>query len=123
MTTQATTITGRTQLNSMLPLHGTDVGLLGLLCVTFSALATETSVHGSLAQALRAWWVDPAVATLGFSLAISVYDRKERELGCTSRKFMSAGSVSTLFAALSLYKADPSLAEYCCLFVLTKSLI
>lgn len=87
----------------MFPLHGTDVGCLGLVCVTCFSLAAETSVRGSLKQALRAWWVDPAVATLGFAFSIRFFDRRERELGCSPRKLMSAGSVFTLFAALSLY--------------------
>ena len=37
-------------------------------------------------QVLRSWWVDPAIATLGFASAIAFFDHRERQEGCGKRE-------------------------------------
>eukprot|EP00656_Telonema_subtile_P022077 TRINITY_DN23137_c0_g1_i1.p1 TRINITY_DN23137_c0_g1~~TRINITY_DN23137_c0_g1_i1.p1 ORF type:complete len:259 (+),score=21.68 TRINITY_DN23137_c0_g1_i1:148-924(+) len=57
----------------------TTTGVCGCLFAIAVAAAFELQ-RGSWSDLLRAWWVDPAVATLSFSFWIDVYDREERHL-------------------------------------------
>jgi len=86
-------------LNSVGLLHGTAIGFWSLALLFLTSILAEANVRDSAVDALRAWWIDPGIATLSFAFAIMVYDREERKLGSKSREFLSAGSVTTLFFA------------------------
>lgn len=68
---------------------GAGVGFLAMVAIAAFALFLETRRSGGFASALRAWWVDPAVATLGFSGSIWIFDRAERKTGHSKRSGVS----------------------------------
>jgi sterol desaturase/sphingolipid hydroxylase (fatty acid hydroxylase superfamily) len=83
----------------------TSVGVAIAVAIACLALALETRRSDSLSSALRAWWLDPAVATLAFACAIDVYDRRERSLGCPPRTGFSVGAGVAYWAGIMLWVA------------------
>jgi len=75
----------------------TTAGLAIVVFVATAAALLEKQRCDTWAAVLRAWWVDPAVATLSFSFAVDVYDRRERQTGLEPR------DGTTLSSALLLY--------------------
>jgi hypothetical protein len=98
----------------VLGLSGVDWGLVGCALIFGAAYNWEVQSGKSYLQALRSWWVDPAVATFSFAFAIFIFDMKERQMGFTEkdrmsnwrhRNFIAAGSIRMLFLAGFLYWA------------------
>jgi len=61
------------------------------------AFALDYRRQASIGAVLRSWWFEPMVATLSFAVAIDVYDRRERKMGCQPRGGCSG------FAAVSYW--------------------
>jgi hypothetical protein len=62
----------------------TTAGLCGCILVTIVAASFELHRSG-WCDLLRAWWIDPAVATLSFAWWIDVYAREEPRYNCIPR--------------------------------------
>lgn len=76
---------------------GTTAGLLCLLGIFSLVTAVEARRCESWSDVLRAWWVDPAVATLSFGLCIDYFDRQERrQCNCAPREGLS-GQAGVLY--------------------------
>mmetsp|Transcript_74589 Transcript_74589/g.210736 ORF Transcript_74589/g.210736 Transcript_74589/m.210736 type:complete len:279 (-) Transcript_74589:408-1244(-) len=68
------------------PDSGVLIAFVAWVAIMVAAFAFEARVRGkSWADSLRSWWVDPAVATFGFALAVAIYDSQELRAGHTTR--------------------------------------
>lgn len=77
----------------------TTVGLLITAGIAVVAAALERLRSDSWSNVLRAWWVDPAVATLSYAFAIDVFDRSERKLCGSPAREGSSGNAALLYWA------------------------
>ena len=77
------------------------------------AILTATAAVAAVAESqarqvdwiavLRAWWVDPAVATLGFASAILFFDHRERREGCGVRSSWGVSHIALVYYWLFVY--------------------
>ena len=84
---------------------------------TFGAMAATRS--DKLAGLLRAWWVDPAIASLGFATALAFWDHRERSEGCGVRESWGNSHISLLiywlfiFGWVNLVPPPPNIPDGC----------
>jgi len=84
---------------------------------TFGAMAATRS--DKLAELLRAWWVDPAIASLGFATALAFWDHRERSEGCGVRESWGNSHISLLiywlfiFGWVKLVPPPPNIPDGC----------
>ncbi|CAK0873441.1 unnamed protein product [Prorocentrum cordatum] len=96
-------------------MHGTINGAVGFAAFCAAWLMLELQRGKGLGEALRSWWLEPAVATLSFAVAIAIFDKRERDMGLGEEgristlrpgpDFVAPGSVNMLFVAGVLYWA------------------
>lgn len=94
-------------------MHGTTRGAFGFALLCAWGIFWEAQAGKAWTDALRSWWVDPAIATMSFAAAIAIFDRKERDIGYTEHGrrstwtmgpgFVATGSISMLFVASASY--------------------
>jgi hypothetical protein len=80
-------------------MNGVDRGFLGFASFCALAYSRELQSGKGCVDALRSWWVDPAVATLSFAFAICVFDRNERKMGYTEKGRLSTVGWGSFFIA------------------------
>ena len=84
---------------------------------TFGAMAATRS--DKLAGLFRAWWVDPAIASLGFATALAFWDHRERSEGCGVRESWGNSHISLLiywlfiFGWVNLVPPPPNIPDGC----------
>ena len=84
---------------------------------TFGAMAATRS--DKLAGLLRAWWVDPAIASLGFATALAFWDHRERSEGCGVRESWGNSHISLsiywlfIFGWVKLVPPLPNIPDGC----------